>query len=293
MNNGIHFKPKMAINAQDLAYFVTKLNLALPNGSIEGWWKSKTNESSWKTGVGARIILHSLDNIVISRVVRFAFQATNNKAEYEVLVLGLRLALSLSVENLEAFSDSQLVVSQVNDSYKTNDGRMSSYLSTVKELTEKFQTFKITQIPRGNNELVDSIASFASVALTYPCNVELEILDYPSILSAVSSMVQVDDLQSWTTPILCYLKDGRLPEDMKEEYNIRKRSAKYTLINGEWYRRMYTDLYVRCLEPHQAERVVYEINEGTCGTHIRGRSLADMIRTQGFDRHFLCLVLKL
>ena len=71
------------------------------------------------------------------------------------------LVLSLFTENLGAFSDSQLIVSQVNGSYKTKDSKLSSYLLAVKELTTKFRTFKITQIYKGENELVDSVTSFA------------------------------------------------------------------------------------------------------------------------------------
>ena len=68
--------------------------------------------------------------------------------EYEALVLGLKLALSMSAKDLEAFNDSRLVVLQVNGHYETKDNRMTSYLSLVKELVSKFRAFKITQIPR-------------------------------------------------------------------------------------------------------------------------------------------------
>ena len=63
-----------------------------------------------------------------------------------MLVLGLRPALSMYVENLKALSNSKLVVSQVNGSYEMKDGRMASYLFVVKELTVKFRTFKMAQI---------------------------------------------------------------------------------------------------------------------------------------------------
>ena len=97
----------------------------------------KTDGSSRKMGEGVRIVLQSPKNIIISWVVWFAFQATKNEAEYEALVLGIRLALSMFAEDLEAFNVSQLVVSQVNDHYETKDSRMTSYLSLVMELVVK------------------------------------------------------------------------------------------------------------------------------------------------------------
>ena len=49
--------------------------------------------------------------------LRFGFQASNNEAEYETLIMGLKLEKELRVCNLKVHSDSQLVVNQVNDSY--------------------------------------------------------------------------------------------------------------------------------------------------------------------------------
>ena len=53
----------------------------------------------------------------IHYALRFRFQASNNVAEYEALIAGLRLAKELRVRNLKVYSDSQLVVNQVNDAY--------------------------------------------------------------------------------------------------------------------------------------------------------------------------------
>ena len=176
--------------------------------------------------------------------------------------------LSMSTEDLEAFSDSQLVVSQVNDQYETKDNRMTSYLSLV------LRAFKITQVPRSENALSDSVALFTSMAPTYQCNVELKILDRPSFMPIIATTVQAGNLKSWATSILCYLKNEHLLNDKKEEYKIKKRSARYIRIKEELYRRMYTNLYLRCLEPHQAIRVIRKIHEGTCGSNIGERSLA-------------------
>ena len=122
----IRFKPRITIKAQALADFVTKLGPTRSPESIEEWWQLKTNGSTRKTGASVDIILQSPDDIVITRVVRFAFSATNNEDEYEALILGLRLALAISIENVEAMSKSQLVVSQVNGSYEAKNNYMES-----------------------------------------------------------------------------------------------------------------------------------------------------------------------
>ena len=83
-----------------------------------------------------------------SSSVLFAFPATNNKAEYEALILGLRLALAIATENVEAMSVSQLVMSQVNGSYEAKEGKLLNYLLGIKELITKLLNFKIIQIPK-------------------------------------------------------------------------------------------------------------------------------------------------
>lgn len=66
--------------------------------------------SSTSTRSGAGIVLIKLTRQVFNSVVRFNFMATNNEAEYEALVAGLHLAMTLGVRRLLIYSDSQLIV---------------------------------------------------------------------------------------------------------------------------------------------------------------------------------------
>ena len=61
------------------------------------------------------LMLSSLEGHKIHCAIRFGFKASNNEAEYEALIEGLHLARELYVRNVKIFSDSQLVVNQVND----------------------------------------------------------------------------------------------------------------------------------------------------------------------------------
>ena len=61
-------------------------------------------------GLGARVVLISLDRSRIHYAIRLHFSASNNAAEYEALINGLRIAVELSATWLYVFSDSELVV---------------------------------------------------------------------------------------------------------------------------------------------------------------------------------------
>ncbi|XP_074298395.1 uncharacterized protein LOC141629267 [Silene latifolia] len=88
--------------------------------------------------------------------------AINNEAEYEALILGLRLALDLKIKYLKVCSDSKLIVNHVNDSYEARDSRMMAYLDVAKELTLVFAMFNIKQIPRDQNADEDALETMGA-----------------------------------------------------------------------------------------------------------------------------------
>ena len=75
--------------------------------------------------------------------IRIEFKANNNWAKYEALLVGLRVAIESGVESLDASSDSQLVVNQVQEDYPAKDLRMVAYLDEVKNISMKIKYFKI------------------------------------------------------------------------------------------------------------------------------------------------------
>lgn len=74
-----------------------------------------------EAGVG--IILISLESYHVQSATHFAFKASNNDAEYEAFIIGLKLALEMKVKIISVHSDSMLVVSQVNGGTKSGDLR--------------------------------------------------------------------------------------------------------------------------------------------------------------------------
>jgi len=84
-------------------------------------WKLYFNGDFSKEGVGASIVLISLDKENITQSYKLEFDFTNNVAKYEALLLGLELAKSLKIQNLSVLSDSELIVKQVRNIFQTKD----------------------------------------------------------------------------------------------------------------------------------------------------------------------------
>jgi ribonuclease HI len=93
---------------------------------------------------------------------RLEFECTNNTAEYEALVQGLKKALDLNVKGLKVFGDSEIIVRQVRNTIHCNSPHLKNYQQEVHRLIEHFEAFNITAIPREKNILVDSLATTAS-----------------------------------------------------------------------------------------------------------------------------------
>ncbi|KAK3035317.1 hypothetical protein RJ639_034025 [Escallonia herrerae] len=102
----------------------------------------------------------------IEYALRFGFQASNNEAEYEALLAGIRLAHVLKVDSLLVHSDSQLVVNYVLGDYEARGERMAQYLNLVKTSAVKFQNFTIRQIPRDQNTQAYTLSRLASAEET-------------------------------------------------------------------------------------------------------------------------------
>ena len=79
-------------------------------------------------GFGVRIVMMSHEGLRLEKSLRLGFRASNNEAKYKALIASLRAAQKLGVEELEIFSDSRLVVSQVEGSFEVRDSRMPQYL---------------------------------------------------------------------------------------------------------------------------------------------------------------------
>ena len=154
------------------------------------------------------MVLQSPERDKLKYKLRLQYQSTNNEVEYEALFNGLKLAKSVEARSILILRDSQLVTGQVNGTYEAKEGRMKKYLEKVLLLVKKFKDANFVQIPREENVEADVLAKEAST--TEPMNEFNEVQYVPSI--ELPEVHQIEDRENWMTPIVSYLKDGKLPE---------------------------------------------------------------------------------
>ncbi|MCI38870.1 gag-pol polyprotein, partial [Trifolium medium] len=124
------YVPRGAIKSQVLADFVLELT-SPPNESMPWPWTLSVDGSSNLRRSGAGVVLEGPDGVLIEQSLRFAFKVSNNQAEYEALIAGMKLAKEMEVQELKAQSDSQLVENQVAGEFQTKDPQLAKYLEKV------------------------------------------------------------------------------------------------------------------------------------------------------------------
>ena len=93
---------------------------------------------------------------------------------------------------------------------------------------------------------------------------------------------QVEGEENWMTPILLYLKDGRLSEDKDKARRLRIKAAKYVFIDEVLYKIGFSQPYLRCLALDKSNYVLREVYEGACGNHSEARALVHKVVHAGY-----------
>ncbi|XP_068476131.1 uncharacterized protein [Phaseolus vulgaris] len=93
---------------------------------------------------------------------------------------------------------------------------------------------------------------------------------------------QVESGETWMTVYQRYLADEVLPLELVEARKIKKNLSKYTLIDGKLFRHGFTHSILVCVDGEQCTRIMAELHEGICGSHIGGRSLSSKAIRAGY-----------
>jgi ribonuclease HI len=122
--------------------------------------------SVMKTGAG--LLLVSPLGEHMRYAVHLHFPTSNNMAEYEALLCGLKIAIEIGIKRLDVRGDSQLVIDQVMKNASCHDDKMEAYCKAVRALEDKFYGIELNHVPRRYNEEADELAKIVSGRITVP-----------------------------------------------------------------------------------------------------------------------------
>ncbi|XP_022040678.1 uncharacterized protein LOC110943234 [Helianthus annuus] len=252
--HNILYKPRPAIKGQVLADFISEVPIdkiqeceAIQNPVPvfdDSVWILHTDGAYNDDSVGASLCLVSPDNHEFTYAIQLDLKNTNNEAEYEAFLGGLRLAIKMGAKNLEAHA---------------------------KALIAKFQTFKVIHINRSENKHADALSKLAATRIKHLAKeVRIEVLTNPSIPLRHVNIVEVGN-PSWMSLVIMFLQHGTLPEGKAEARKIQNNVLNYEMSDGILYRKSYMGPLLRCVDKHDAQYLVREIHVGLCGIHAGPR----------------------
>ena len=189
-------------------------------------WELYIDGAANQRGSGVGLVLVSLEKITIEKPLRLSFSATNNKAKYKALLMGMMMVQKMGGKAVKVFSDSKLVVGQVRGDLEARDPRMQEYLCQIRSIQERFEVFDLSHIPRGGNTHADSLATLAtSSAQDLPRVVLVEDLYTPtSIHHGMPRIHQIKLGPSWMDSISLFLEKDMLPEEKSVAEKVQKKA---------------------------------------------------------------------
>src|SRR6187399_619911 len=188
---GLKFESTSTIQSRALAEFIAEwtptpdeevLETNIPVKEASKEWIMYFDGAFSLQGAGAGVLLVAPTEEHLKYVVQMHFpkeQATNNTAEYEGLLAGLRIAAELGIKKLIVRGDSQLVVRQVNKSYQSP--LMEAYVDEVRKLEEHFDGLQMEHVPRAQNDIAEGLSKCAALKLPVEPGIFVLKLTQPSV----------------------------------------------------------------------------------------------------------------
>jgi ribonuclease HI len=281
----IDFKPRTAIKSQALVDFMVEWRenqLPTPTERPEHW--VMYFDSSLKLeGAGAGVLLISPTGEQLKYGLRIFWKVSNNEAEYEALLHGLRLTAFLGIKRLLVYGDSAVVINQVNKSWDRNKENMDAYCLEVRKLENKFYGLEFHQVVRDNNVAADILSKLGSTRAEVPAGVFVHELHAPSIPEPAPTttdpahppagqevmMIGVD----WQQPFINYIREQKVPSDKSSVEQLIRRAKSYVLVEDKLYRRGTTSgVLMKCVPREEGKDILEEIHKGVCGNHASSRA---------------------
>jgi ribonuclease HI len=300
----ITYQRQSIIKSQVLPDFIAEWTEAqmpeLPN--LSNYWTIYVDGSKRVSGAGAGVILVSPQGDKMHYVLRMRFaNPSNNEAEYEAVLHGMRMAKACGATCIKIHRDSNLIAQQVMKECDVTCANMIAYRAMYDKLEGNFEGCEVTHIGRDSNEEADNLANIGFKCLPIPPGVFFEEIFERSVrikpatdpaLATRSRAKQsgsalatgIEDLPKeaasimlveaiWTKPYLAYLARGELPEDPIHHRQVMRRSKAFMIINGELYKRSTTGVLQWCIAQEDGIALLREIHEGTCGHHASSQTL--------------------
>jgi ribonuclease HI len=267
----ITYEKRKAIKSQVLPDFTAEWLVLQSTGppDLSSVWTMYFDGSKRVQGTGAGVVLISPQGDKLKYVLRMSFpQASNNEAEYEALLHGMKMAKACGATRLKIFRDSNLVVQQVMNRCDAISDNMTAYRNLYYYLEGTFDGCEVSHVSRASNKEANNLANIGSQCLPIPQGVFWEEIIERSIKNHKTSTIEEQTQhqatgsgagkpgqrstaepeevmmikETWMQPYLAYMINKTLPEDTVEARRIIRRSKAFIVLQGKLYKKSITGI---------------------------------------------------
>ncbi|KAK5784645.1 hypothetical protein PVK06_039171 [Gossypium arboreum] len=242
-------------------------------------WKLNFDGASNAVGnrVGAVLVSPNGDHYPFTS--KLDFDCTNNMAEYEACIMGIRAAIDRKIKVLKVFGDSALVIYQLKREWETRDPKLIDYRKLVLELVKEFDDITFHYLPREENQMADALATLASMIKVNKQEdvkpIRMSIYEVSAHCYNIEEDEEKDD-HPWYHDIWQYVKNCEYPDQASEndKRTLRRFAIDYVLDGEILYKRRKDQVLLRCVDAVEAKKILEEVHESVCGTHANGFTMA-------------------
>ncbi|KAK5826635.1 hypothetical protein PVK06_021561 [Gossypium arboreum] len=250
-------------------------------------WKLNFDEASNAVGNGIGEVLVSPNGDHYPFTSKLDFDCTNNMAEYEACIMGIRAAIEHKIKVLEAYGDSALVIYQLKGEWETRDPKLINYRRLILELIKEFDDIVFCYLPREENQMVDALATLASMIKVNKQEdvkpIQMSIYEASAHCYNLEEEEENDD-HPWYHDILRYVKNREYLDQAtkNDKRTLRRLASDYVLDREILYKRRKDQVLLRCVDAIEAKKILEEVHEDVCGTHANGFTMARQIMRFGY-----------
>jgi len=222
-------------------------------------------------GADAGILFVSPNKDKLCYVLRILFPASNNVAEYEACLHGIRLAVQLGIKCLYLHGDSALVINQLNKEWDTTHNKMDLYCKEIRKWESNFYGIEYIHVVWDKNQSADALSKLGSSRAQIPQGVFIQDIHAPCVGTDLvekqpNEAMLIDDATpatsspDWRTPFIRYISDGSGFQDKTENECLIRRSKNYILVDGKHMRKnASSEVLLKCISQHDGIKLLDDI----------------------------------
>jgi len=292
----LDFQSHTTVKSQALVDFIaewTDLNEP-PLSETSDHWSMFFDGSLNINGSGTGILFVTPNKDKLRYVLRILFPASNNVAEYEAWLHGIRLAVELGVKHLYVHGDSALVINQLNNEWDTTHEKMDHYCKKIRKWESNFYGIEYIHVVWDRNQTADALSKLGSSRAQIPQGVFVQDIHASSVGTDLvekqpNEAMLIDDTtpatssHDWRAPFIRYISDGSGFQDKTENEHLIRRSKNYILVNGKLMRKnASSEVLLKCISQDDGIKLLDDIHAGSCGNHAASRTLVGKAFRAGF-----------